>query len=107
MGKKNSLNITFLVFIHLCIFITPIAVKAFHYHHHTRSLYYAKTGSLVINTHEKPCPICRYEFVTSIAKKPFRYSVRLPVAQSITVELTSQVNNFPFLHYSQRAPPID
>jgi hypothetical protein len=102
--KENRLNIILLVLIHLFIFVTPFTVKSFHRHaeHH----HYLKSSSTTIHPYEKPCPICQFEFVTFIDERTPEYSIHIPVFHAVDIQAEAQVYNFPFIHFSHRAPPI-
>jgi hypothetical protein len=69
---KFKRNILFLILIHLWIFLTPLVVKAFHYHHHTfaKCEHEHNVIGLSENSNEF-CPICEYEFsVNDLPKSP-------------------------------------
>jgi hypothetical protein len=96
--KKKIVNITFLAFFHLFLFVTPLTVKALHHDHGASSL----PG---IEIAKDICHICNFEFVTF--KQPLEITVfSKPDVIDIDLPVIVEKVFIPFLtSVSLRAPP--
>jgi hypothetical protein len=98
--KNKLVNIAFLAFFHLFLFVTPLTVKALHHGVHETSCI---PGIAIAK--DNHCPICHFEFVSF--KQPTQVAV-LNMLQEHPIELLRVVDKvfLPFLvYFTLRAPP--
>jgi len=107
MKNRKHLNLAFLVFVHLMLFVYPMASKALHMHEREQDCCSeCQTDGPAITQKADPCLICDFELLSFIAEPEFRPTV-YPVSFPILVfNLPEKVHTEPILHFSLRGPPV-
>jgi hypothetical protein len=102
--NKQRLHIRVLILFQLLIFIGPYAIK--YAHHHTNVVKNTFQTSFGLGKTDETCPICKFEFVTSITGVLGQFFLFQPITPYNHPVLATQVFNEAIIYFSLRAPPL-
>jgi len=102
--NRSNLHIRILIIFQLFVFSGPYIIKVAHHHNNYSAI--KPENKCHLSASDLPCPVCKFEFLTSIVKdivKFFIYQPLLTVHNLIAKTLFCNIYN---IYYSLRAPPV-
>ncbi len=104
--RQRKSHIAPLVFLMLVIFVSPVTIKALHYHPpEPVHAFYPPQGTSVAKA-AADCVVCQFEFVTYIACNIPEFHHFTRFASIHFCESTCDLKGSSFTYYSLRAPPV-
>lgn len=102
---KHRNNLISLIFIHLLIFLYPLANKIVHRHHDASQHHeYSENASLC--QQEDDCPVCEFEFYNFIVAPQFRPNAPVSVVCTVNSAAPNGKYTRHINYFSLRAPPV-
>ncbi|MBE0649570.1 MAG: hypothetical protein IH595_01900 [Bacteroidales bacterium] len=105
-NKKQNLTIRkFAQVLFLILFLSPYAVKAFHFHSLDDLTLRNPLSQSTLTHYHAPCYICEYQLVHFVDKDPLPSSIHLPSVFITSPQVIDRLTSTVFYYYKHRGPP--